>query len=95
MRRRSRALDNGLDRGDRKEEVERVVEEGDEAEFLVERFRLLVDRAHLDGMDAECVGQTDAALERIDQEPLAPSLPLYALVHGQASQEDYRDRVSG
>ena len=35
------------------------------------------------------------ALERVNQEPLPPSLPLHALVHGQASQEDHRNRVPG
>ena len=84
-----------MDRGDRKEEVKRVVEQRDESVFLVERLCLLVDRVHLHGMDAELVGQAKAALESINQEPFAPSLSLDALVYRQASQKDDRDWVSG
>ena len=76
-------LECGLDRGDRKEQVEHVVEERDETVFPVERLRLLIDGVHLHGMNAELLGQTGTALERIDQETHAPSLPLHALIHGQ------------
>ena len=72
---RSWPLDCGLDCGDGKEQVKLVIEERDETVFLVERFCLLVDRVHLDGMDAEFVGQAVAASEERPSGAPSPSLP--------------------
>ena len=85
---RSWPLDCGLDCGDRKEQVKLIIEERDETVFLVERFCLLVDRIHLDGMDAEFVGKAMTLLKRVDQEAHAPSLSLNRLVHRQAGQKN-------
>jgi hypothetical protein len=60
--------------------VPRVVQQGDEAILFVERLGVVVDGIDLDRVDAHAGGELEAPAHRIDEQPLAESASLHALI---------------
>ena len=70
-----------LDRCDRQKQVQWIIKKWSEAIFVVESGRLVIQRVHLNRVDAESRGYDKGSLKSIEQQPLPQTLPLSRLVH--------------
>src|SRR5437763_2385281 len=71
----------------------RIAGERKKPVLRVERGGLIVDRFHLDGPKSDLAGNTEAAVEGVQEEEFAQPLAKFRLGDGQAREEKTWHRV--
>src|SRR5580704_9479308 len=77
------------------EQMHRISGGGDELEFLIEAFGLIILSMNGEGADASNVRRLNGALHGVAQESLSDALALRAIINRQARKQHNRHRMAG